>query len=95
MVRKQLIRRLQSIYYTSVLPVLIYGPEVTLPKITRVDKLEKNLKKFLKQVLSVPDTTAYIAIFTLTEALPFEAVIHKNALTLFELMNEYWSTSIK
>ena len=68
---------------TYVLPVLVYGLEVVLPKATLVEKLEKTYKKFLKHILSLPVTVADSAVYVLSGALPVEGVIHKRALTLF------------
>ena len=57
-----------------------------MPRKTLIDKLEILFKKFLKQVLSLPDTTADPAVYILTGALPLEGVTHKRALTLFDNM---------
>ena len=68
---------------TYVLPVLVYGLEVVLPNKTLIDKLERVYRKFLKQVLSLPDTVADPASYILSGAIPIEAVVHKRALSLF------------
>ena len=59
---------------TYVLPVLVYGLEVALPNKTLTDKLERVYRKFLKQVLSLPDTVADPASYILSGAIPIEAV---------------------
>ena len=69
--------------YTYILPILVYGLEVVLPNRTLMDKLERVYKKFLKQVLSLPDTVADPAVYVLTGTILIEAVVHKRALTLF------------
>ena len=68
---------------TYVLPVLVYGLEVVLPKTTLVEKLERTYKQFIKQILSLPVTVADPAVYILSGAIPIEAVIHKRALVLF------------
>ena len=61
----------------------MYGPEVVCPNKTLTDKLERVYRKFLKQVLSLPDTVADSASYILSGAIPIEAVVHKRALSLF------------
>ena len=67
-----------------VLPVLVYGLEVILPKPALVEKLNKVYKKMLKQILSLPSTVADSAVYILAGALPIEGVFHKRALILFD-----------
>ena len=69
------------ILQTYVLPLLVYGLEVLLPRKTLLDKLERT-HKFLKQILSLPSSTADPAIYILSGTIPIEGVIHKRALTL-------------
>ena len=71
---------LLSIY---VLPVLVYGLEVVLPKNSLIEKLERTYKQFIKHILSLPTTMADPAVYVLSGTVPIEAVIHKRALTLF------------
>ena len=66
-----------------VLPVLVYGLEVVLPKQTLVEKLSRAYKKILKQVLSLPNTVADPAVYIISGALPIEGVIHKRALIFY------------
>ena len=68
---------------TYVLPVLVYGMEVVLPRPKYIDLLEKFNKKFLKLIMSLPVTTADPAVYVLSGTLPVEATIHKRALTFF------------
>ena len=66
-----------------VLPVLVYGLEVVLPKNALVEKLERTYKQFIKHVLSLPTTVADSAVYILSGTIPIEGVIHKRALNLF------------
>ena len=69
--------------HTYVLPVLVYGLEVILPNRTLIDKLERVYRRFLKQVLSLPETVADRACYILSGAVPNEAAVHKRDLSLF------------
>ena len=66
-----------------VLPLLVYGLEVLLPRKALIERLERIYKKFLKQILSLPNSTADPAIYILSGTIPIEGVIHKRALILF------------
>ena len=68
---------------TYVLPILIYGMEVVLPKGKQLDAFGKFYKKYLKLLLSVPVTAADPAVYILSGTVPIEATIHKRALILF------------
>ena len=68
---------------TYVLPVLIYGMEVVLPRQKNMDLLEKFNKKFLRLILLLPVSTADPAVYVLSGKLPIEAIIHKRTLTFF------------
>lgn len=72
-----------SLLQTYVIPVLFYGLEVILPTGKALDTLEIQYKKLLKQILSVPCTTADPAVYLLSGLLPAEAIIHKRLLTLY------------
>ena len=48
---------------TYVIPILVYGLEVILPTGVRLDKLYMVHKKFMKQILSLPQTGADPAIY--------------------------------
>ena len=69
---------------TNVMPVLVYGPEVVLPKQIHLDTLKRFNRKFLKLILSLPVNVADPAVYILTGTLPVEGVLHKGVLTLFE-----------
>ncbi len=68
---------------TYVLPILVYGLEVILPKVKLVEKLEVLHRKFLKQILSLPTTVANPAVYIISGAIPMEGTIHKRALALY------------
>jgi hypothetical protein len=68
---------------TYVIPILIYGLEIYLPSPISIRPLEMFLKKVLKQILSIPTTTADPAPFILSGLVPVEALIHLRALSLF------------
>ncbi|MEW8544949.1 MAG: hypothetical protein AB2693_15595, partial [Candidatus Thiodiazotropha sp.] len=72
-----------SLLQTYVLPVLFYGLEVVLPTGKALNTLEIQYKKLLKQILSVPSTTADPAVYILSGLLPAEALIHKRLLSLY------------
>ena len=66
-----------------VLPWLIYGLEVIIPKPVLVDKVSRAYKKMLKQVLSFPSTVAYPSVYVISGALPIEGIIHKRVLVFY------------
>ena len=68
---------------TYVVPVLVYGLEVLLPRRTLMERLDRLLKKFLKMILSLPDTVADPAVYVLSGLTPVECIVHKRALTLY------------
>ena len=72
-----------SLFQTYVIPVLFYGLEVILPTGKALDTLEIQYKKLLKQILSLPCTTADPAVYLLSGLLPAEVLIHKRMLTLY------------
>ena len=68
---------------TYVIPVLVYDLEVLLPKKASMEKLDILHTKFLKMILSLPDTVADPAVYILSGSTPTECIIHKRALTLY------------
>ena len=72
-----------ALLQTYVIPVLFYGLEVIIPTGKALDTLEIQYKKLLKQILSLPSTTADPAVYLLSGLLPAEALIHKRMLTLY------------
>ncbi|KAK3086834.1 hypothetical protein FSP39_024241 [Pinctada imbricata] len=71
------------LFRTYVIPILTYGLEIYLPSPNDIRPLEMFLKKVLKQILSIPVTTADPASFILSGLVPVEAIIHLRALSLF------------
>ena len=55
-----------SLLQTYVLPVLFYGLEVVIPTGKSLNELETQYKKLLKQILSIPTTTADPAVYIYT-----------------------------
>ena len=72
-----------QVYQVYVLPTLIYGLELILPKQRLVDILERTNKKFLKHILISTTTTANCAVYILTCNIPLEGIIHERALSLY------------
>lgn len=68
---------------TYVLPVLLYGLEVTIPTKKYISQLEQYQKQLLKHVLSLPQTVADVAPYILSGFLPVEEQIHIKILTYF------------
>ena len=66
-----------------VLPVMVYGLDVVLPKPALVDMLNRTYTKIFKQILSLPITVADPAVYILSGALPMEGIIHKRTLILY------------
>lgn len=72
-----------QLYQTYIIPVLLNGLEVILPKRKLLDNLERVNKKFLKQILSLPTTTADTAVYVISGTIPIEGTIHKKVLSLY------------
>ena len=72
-----------QVLQTYAIPVLLFGLEVVLPRKSLMEKIDKLYKKFLKQILSLPNTVADPAVYILSGPLPFEGMVQKKALTLF------------
>ena len=83
------------LYKTYVSPVLLYGLELLLPTTTHMLKLETFQRKFIKEVLQLPDTTANAAVYMITGLLPVEAQIHIKALTLLHNIGQQSEQSIE
>ena len=83
------------LFQTYVLPTLIYGMEVVLPRGKHLDTLEKSYKKYMKLLLSIPVTTADPAVYIISGTVPVEATIHKRALILFGNISRLTSSSIE
>ena len=83
------------LYQIYVLPVLLYGMEVILPRQKYTDMLDKFNKKNLKQLLSLPTTAADPTLYILSGTLPAEAMIHQRALTFFGNIARLPDTSVE
>ena len=71
------------LYKTYIIPVLLYGMELIIPKVRNLEILERFQKKMLKQLLSLPTNTPDPAVYILSGILPIEAQIHIKVLTFF------------
>ena len=80
---------------TYVLPVLLYGLELVLPCKTLINKLETYQKKMLKQILSLPTSTADVAVYVISGFLPVEGQIDKKILTLLNNVARQDNTSVE
>ena len=64
---------------TYVISIMFYGLETLLSSEKSFETLEKQYKKMIKQVLSLPINIADPAIYLITALLPAEAEVHKRA----------------
>jgi hypothetical protein len=71
------------LFKTYITPVLLYGMELKIPKATPLIQLELFQKRMLKQILSLPTSTADAAVYVLSGILSVEAQIHIRTLVLF------------
>jgi len=72
-----------SLLRTFDFPIMLYGLETLLPSGKNLELLNKQHKKIIKQVLSLPTNVANPSIYILSGLLPVEVEIHKKALNLF------------
>ena len=72
-----------KIIQTYVIPRLLQGLEATVLNREDLQKLDKFHKKMLRQIQSLPDSTATEAIYILAGTIPIEAQLHIRALGLF------------
>ena len=68
---------------------------MSLPTGKALSVPDVQFKKRLKQILSLPDTTADPAVYLLSGLLPAEALIHKRMFTLFGNITRLADTSIE
>ena len=71
------------LFRTYILPILTYGLEIVLPFGNKLESIQMQYKRWIKQILSLNINTADPAIFILSGLLPLEAEIHIKAFTLF------------
>ena len=69
-------------FKTYVMPILLYGLEITLVNSKSISKLQSFHKKTIKHILSLPTNTGDPAIYILSGMLPIEAEIEIRAITL-------------
>jgi hypothetical protein len=72
-----------KIWRTFIIPRLTYGTELWILKRSEMDQFEKFQNTKLRQIQGLPDRTANIATTGLLGVWPVEAVIDRNAITLF------------
>jgi hypothetical protein len=70
---------LVSIY---ILPIMLHGMEVLLPKGTQLRTLNKYYEEMMRRILGLPDSVAGPAVYILLGALPLQAHIDRKALAL-------------
>ena len=76
------------IYKAYVLPLLLYGLEVLVLTKGQLDQLSKYQIQTLRNIQSLPQRTSVSAVLLLLGALPLEAELHKNRLSLaFRVIN--------
>ena len=72
-----------SLIRAFILPILTYGLEIVLPKRKNLDNINRQYKKWIKQILSLKTNGADPAVFILARTLPIEAEMHIKAITLY------------
>ena len=65
-----------------ILPILTYGLEIVLPKGKNLDNINRQYKKWIKQILSLNTNVTDPAVFILAGTLPIEAEMYIKAITL-------------
>lgn len=78
-----------------VLPTLLYGLEILVPKGKHLQILDNYLKSLLKQQLHLPKSTADPVIFILSGLLPVEAQLDIQILTFFNNICNHSESSIE
>ena len=68
---------------TLVIPRLLHGIELLNIRKTDIDTLERYQRKFLKQIQTLPERTASVAVLTLLGAKTIEAQIDTRIITTF------------
>ncbi|MEW8548618.1 MAG: reverse transcriptase family protein, partial [Candidatus Thiodiazotropha sp.] len=83
------------LYQIYVIPILLYGLEVVLPRPKIVDIADKFNKKYLKCLLSVPITTADAAVYILSGTIPIQGMIEQRILGFFGSICRLPCTSVE
>ena len=68
---------------TFVIPRLLHGIELLNIRKSDIDTLERYQRKFLKQIQTLPERTASVAVLTLLGAKTIEAQIDTRIITTF------------
>jgi hypothetical protein len=77
------------------LPILTYGLEIVLPKGKNLDNINRQYKKWIKQILSLYINVADPTVFILAWTLPIEAEMHIKAITLYGNITRAKKSSIE
>ena len=70
-----------SIWNVYVLPCLLYGLDILTNTKSKIAKINQFHKKFLQQIMHLPDRSADAAIYVLSGQIPTEGEIHKRTLS--------------
>ena len=84
-----------SMIRTFILPILTYGLEIVLPKGKNLDNINRQYKKWIKQIISLYINVADPAIFILAGTLPIEAEMHIKTITLYGNITRAKKSSIE
>jgi bifunctional N-acetylglucosamine-1-phosphate-uridyltransferase/glucosamine-1-phosphate-acetyltransferase GlmU-like protein len=80
---------------TFILSILTYGLEIVLPKGKNLNNINRQYKKWIKQILSLNINVADPAVFILAGTLPIETEIHIKAITLYGNITRAKKSSIE
>lgn len=83
------------LYQIYVIPILLYGLEVVLPRPKLVDIADKFNKKYLKCLLSVPVTTADAAVYVLSGTIPIQGMIDQRILCFYGSICRLHNSSVE
>ncbi|MEW8546427.1 MAG: hypothetical protein AB2693_23155, partial [Candidatus Thiodiazotropha sp.] len=83
------------LYQIYVIPILLYGLEVVLPRPKIIDIADKFNKKYLKCLLSFPITTADAAAYILFGTIPIQGMIEQRILCFFGSICHLPCTSVE
>ncbi|CAC5377148.1 unnamed protein product [Mytilus coruscus] len=84
-----------SIMNTYIIPIMLYGLEIVIPRGRCLETLNIQFKKILKQLLSLPKTVADPAICIISGMLPVEAQIDVKILTFYGNITRQEKSSIE
>ncbi|CAC5382256.1 unnamed protein product [Mytilus coruscus] len=84
-----------SIMNTYIIPIMLYGLEIVIPRGRCLETLNIQFKKILKQLLSLPKTVADPVIYIISGMLPVEAQIDVKILTFYGNITRQEKSSIE